>query len=143
MNVWKWGRREKIKPTADPFRRLACHWPLINKWEGVLPHTPAFKHQLWIQQLREGYFKADSRASHELVIGYSLANSSSGFWLLYRAQYTIEKDSEAYQIVDGLAWLLLDASEPSEVRLERNSLLFHQEFWPLAVERLYEEIRKK
>lgn len=136
-----WGRRkEETKPQAYEFRRMACNPPILNKWQGVLSLTPALRHQVWVHQLREGYFKADARATHGIVVGYGLANQKDSFWLLYRAQYTIAKDSEAYQIIDGLAWLLQDAKEPWEVRLEQRSLVFHQEFWPLAVERLYEEI---
>lgn len=139
---WKWGKgKGENKAQADPFRRVACSSPLINQWEGHLPCTSTLRHRIWCQQLREG-FKADPRATHEFVIGYSLANSATKIFLLFRGQYTLPKNSEAYQILDGLAWLLLDAKSPSEVRLEQNSLIFHQEFWPLAIEKLYEEIRR-
>lgn len=144
MNVWKWRReKEKIKPTANPFRRVAGREPIVNQWEGQLAPTPALVHRIWAHELRTGYFKADELATHEIVIGYSLASQADGFWLLFRAQYTLEKNSQAYQIIDGLAWLMKDAKFPSELRMEQTSRAFHREFWPLAVERLYEEIRRQ
>lgn len=142
MNVWQWGRKKENRPSTDPFRRVACREPFINKWEGQLALTPALRHSAWIHELRTGYFKADELASHEIVIGYSLASSPKNFWLLYRAQYTIPKNSEAYQILEGIAWLMKDAKSPGELRMEQTSRAFHREFWPLAVERLYEEIRR-
>lgn len=140
MNVWRWKREEKNKLAADPFRRVAASSPILNQWEGKLAPTPALRHKLWTHELRTGYFKADARATHGIVIGYSLANSEKDFWLLYRAQYTLEKNSQAYQILDGLAWLMLDAKSPSELRMEQGSRAFHREFWPLAIEKIYEEI---
>lgn len=142
MNVKWWRKSQKIKPTANPFRRVACRQPFVNRWQGSLATTPTLEHKVWAEQLREGHFRANEAATHELVVGYQLANSERNFWLLFRGQYSLEKNSTAYQICEGLAFLLLDAKSPWELRLEHNSLTFHEQFWPLAVERLYEEIRR-
>lgn len=139
-----WWKRTKAKSTieADPFRRVACRSPFVNKWQGSLAITPTFRHETWAYQLRTGLdaFRVEDGLTHEIVIGYRLLSTPDYFYLLLRGQYALQKNSEAYQIIEGLAFLLLDGKK-DEVLLSGSSQSFHQTFWPMAVEKIYARLK--
>ncbi|MBW4573933.1 MAG: hypothetical protein KME08_01460 [Aphanothece sp. CMT-3BRIN-NPC111] len=140
---------EKNSPSANqPFSRIAESGRIIRAYSGVLPCTKyTAQHLLRCEHLRDlpgekaPPYKVQPEYTHQIWIWYRTYKEPEKLNLVFRGQFDFNTASDksdviAAEITDFLAYLMLQAKDPTEVLRNKDGDVF----WAMAVERKFNNI---